>query len=64
DELDISPPFTVLHFEVISAPSLDSHDVSYPIRQITAKYQEEEEIMFEGDEETILQTNRCRQHWN
>jgi DNA polymerase elongation subunit (family B) len=55
DELDISPPFTVLYFEVISAPSLDSHDVSYPIRQITARYQEAQEITFEGDEETILQ---------
>ncbi|MGA9150593.1 MAG: DNA polymerase domain-containing protein [Candidatus Nitrosopolaris sp.] len=29
------------------------HDVSYPIRQI--RYQEEQEITFEGDEETILQ---------
>ncbi|MFY9794762.1 MAG: hypothetical protein WAJ93_03650, partial [Candidatus Nitrosopolaris sp.] len=58
DELDISPPFRVLHFEVISASSLDSHDVSYPIRQITARYQEQE-IMFEGDEETILQ-NFCK----
>jgi hypothetical protein len=56
-ELDISPPFTVLYFEVISAPSLDSHDVSYPIRQITARYQEEQEITFEGDEETIRRTS-------
>ena len=55
DELHISPPFTVLHFEVISAPSLDSHDVSYPIRQITARYQEEAEITFEGGEDTMLQ---------
>ncbi len=53
DGLDISPPFTVLHF-VISAPSLDSHDVSYPIRQIIARYQEEQDITFEGDEERIL----------
>jgi len=30
DELVISPPpFTVLHFELISASSLESHDVSY-----------------------------------
>jgi DNA polymerase elongation subunit (family B) len=55
DELDISPPFTILHFEVISAPSLDLQDVSYPIRQITARYQEQQEITFEADEETILQ---------
>ncbi|MGA9150849.1 MAG: hypothetical protein WBZ36_09735 [Candidatus Nitrosopolaris sp.] len=34
---------------------MDSHNVSYPIRQITARYQEEQEITFECDEETILQ---------
>ncbi|MGB6526511.1 MAG: hypothetical protein WBF33_00240 [Candidatus Nitrosopolaris sp.] len=57
-ELDVSPPFTVLYFEVISASSqysLDSHDVNDHIRQINARYQEEPEITFEGDEETILQ---------
>jgi DNA polymerase elongation subunit (family B) len=55
DELDVSPPFTVLYFEVVSALSLDSHDVNDPIRQISARYEEEPEITFEGSEETILQ---------
>jgi DNA polymerase-2 len=55
DELDVRPPFTVLYFEVVSASPLDSHDVNDPIRYINARYQEEAEVMFEGNEETILQ---------
>jgi DNA polymerase elongation subunit (family B) len=55
DELDVPPPFTVLYFEVITASSFDSHDVNDPIRQITARYQEDPEITFEDDEKTILQ---------
>ncbi len=55
DELDVSPPFTVLYFEVVSTLSLDSHDVNDPIRQIIARYQKEPEIIFEGSEDTMLQ---------
>ena len=57
DELDVPPPFKVFYFEVITASSqysLDSHDVNDPILQITARYQEEPEITFEGTEKTIL----------
>ena len=52
NELEVPSPFTVLYFEVVSASSLDVND---PIRQIFARYQEELEIMFKGEEETILQ---------
>ena len=55
DELDVSPPFTVLYFEVVSTLSLDSHEVNDPIRQIIARYQKEPEIIFEGSEDTMLQ---------
>jgi DNA polymerase elongation subunit (family B) len=34
---------------------LDSHDVNDPIKQITARYQEEQEVTFADDEETILE---------
>ena len=33
---------------------MDSHDVNDPIKQITARYQEELEVTFTDDEETIL----------
>jgi DNA polymerase elongation subunit (family B) len=52
------PPFTILYFEVAtlsSLYSLDSHDVNDPIKQITARYQEEREVTFTDDEETILE---------
>jgi DNA polymerase elongation subunit (family B) len=52
------PPFTILYFEVTtlsSLYSLDSHDVNDPIKQITARYQEEQEVTFADDEETILE---------
>jgi hypothetical protein len=58
DELDLSPPFTILYFEVTtlsSLYSLDSHDINDPIKQITARYQEELEVIFADDEETILE---------
>src|SRR5215469_10891399 len=51
------PPFTILYFEVTSLSSLyslDPHDVNDPIKQITARYQEEQEVTFADDEETIL----------
>ncbi|HXX96779.1 MAG TPA: DNA polymerase domain-containing protein [Candidatus Bathyarchaeia archaeon] len=51
------PPFTILFFEVTTLSSLyssDSHDVNDPIKQITARYQEEQEVTFADDEETIL----------
>jgi len=54
DELDRSPPFTVLYFEVIPASSqysLDSNDVNDPIRQITARYQDIEVASSNTDEE-------------
>jgi DNA polymerase elongation subunit (family B) len=53
DEYDVSPPFTMLSFEVITS-SLDPYDINDPIRQISVKYQEETEVTFEGSEETIL----------
>jgi len=52
------PPFTLLYFEVTtlsSLYSLDSHDVNDPIKQITVRYQEEQEVTFADDEETILE---------
>jgi len=52
------PPFTILYFEVTtlsSLYSLDSHDVNDPIKQITVRYQEEQEVTFADDEETILE---------
>jgi DNA polymerase elongation subunit (family B) len=52
------PPFTILYFEVTTSSSLyslDAHDVNDPIKQITAKYQEELEVTFADDEETILE---------
>ncbi|HXP52496.1 MAG TPA: hypothetical protein VN922_21265, partial [Bacteroidia bacterium] len=52
------PPFTILYFEVTTLSSLynlDSHDVNDPIKQITARYQEEQEVTFADDEETILE---------
>src|SRR5215831_20206727 len=54
-------PFTVLYFEVTtlsSLYSLDSHDVNDPIKQITVRYQEEQEVTFADDEETILEDFR------
>ena len=51
-------PFTILYFEVTtlsSLYSLDSHDVNDPIKQITARYQEEQEVIFADDEQTILE---------
>jgi DNA polymerase elongation subunit (family B) len=52
------PPFTILYFEVTTSASIyssDLHDVNNPIRQITARYQEEPEVTFTGnDEETIV----------
>jgi DNA polymerase elongation subunit (family B) len=51
------PPFTILYFEVTTLSSLysfDSHDVNDPIKQITTRYQEELEVTFADDEETIL----------
>jgi len=61
DEHDcgIQPPprFTILYFQVTSSSlySLDSHDVNDPIKQITARYQEELEVTFADNEETILE---------
>jgi DNA polymerase elongation subunit (family B) len=52
------PPFTILYFEVTALSSfysLDSHDVNDPIKQITARYQEEQEVTFADDEEAILE---------
>jgi DNA polymerase elongation subunit (family B) len=52
------PPFTILYFEVTtfsSFYSLDSHDVNDPIKKITARYQEEQEVIFADDEETIIE---------
>jgi DNA polymerase elongation subunit (family B) len=59
DEVDVQPPaFTTMYFEVItwsSHYSLDSYDVNEPIRRINARYQEDPEGIFEGnDDETIL----------
>ncbi|MGC2575318.1 MAG: DNA polymerase domain-containing protein [Candidatus Nitrosopolaris sp.] len=51
------PSLTILYFEVTtlsSLYSLDSHDVNDPIKQITVRYQEEQEVTFADDEETIL----------
>jgi DNA polymerase elongation subunit (family B) len=43
------PPFSILHFEI--EPSLDSDDV---ILEVRARKEEEEEILFEGEEGPIL----------
>jgi DNA polymerase elongation subunit (family B) len=63
DESDIEPPpFSILYFEVImslSPCSLDPYDVNDHIRQISARYQEEPEVIFEGSEEKML-TDFCR----
>jgi DNA polymerase elongation subunit (family B) len=53
-----SPPFTILYFEVTTSSSLysmDSHDVNDPIKQITARYHEEQEMKFADDEKTIIE---------
>jgi DNA polymerase elongation subunit (family B) len=53
DELNLSPPFTTLYFDVVTS-SLDPYDINDPIRYINAKYQEEAEVTFEGSEETFV----------
>jgi DNA polymerase elongation subunit (family B) len=61
DEYDVGvqpPPFTILYFNVTtlsSLYSLDSHDINDPIKQITARYREEQDVTFADDEETILE---------
>ncbi|MFZ0514644.1 MAG: DNA polymerase domain-containing protein [Candidatus Nitrosopolaris sp.] len=58
DEFDVQPPpFSLFYFKVVTSSSsyrLDSYDVNDPIRRINARYQEEQEITFEGSEETML----------
>ena len=47
DELDISPPFTVMQFEVISASSLDSHEARLKwilFTELVCTYKERKEV--------------------
>lgn len=56
------PPFSILYFEIVTLSSsygLGSYDVNDPIIGIKARYQEEPEITFEGNEDTILK-DFCR----
>jgi DNA polymerase elongation subunit (family B) len=56
DDKDIlaPPPFSILHFEI--EPSLDSEDV---ILEIRARKEDEEEILFEGEEEGSILKQFC-----
>jgi hypothetical protein len=51
------PPFSILYVEIHMASSscnLGPRDVNDPITQIRARYQQEPEISFEGNEDSIL----------
>ncbi|MFZ0511980.1 MAG: DNA polymerase domain-containing protein, partial [Candidatus Nitrosopolaris sp.] len=56
------PPFSILYFELdteLSRYNLGLHDVNDPITKIRVRYEEEAQIMFQGNEEAIL-TDFCR----
>jgi DNA polymerase elongation subunit (family B) len=50
------PPFSILYFEIHTTSSMYNlgHDVNDPITEIRARYQQEPEISFEGNEDSIL----------
>ena len=49
-------PFSIMYFEIhtTSSTSYFDHDVNDPITEIRARYQEEREICFEGNEDSIF----------
>jgi DNA polymerase elongation subunit (family B) len=50
------PPFSILHFEIHTTSSTYNfgHDVNDPIIRIRGRFQQEPEISFEGNEDSIL----------
>jgi DNA polymerase elongation subunit (family B) len=55
----VTPPFSILYFEIHTASSYNlSHDQE-PIREIRVRYQQELEISFEGNEGNII-TDFCK----
>jgi DNA polymerase elongation subunit (family B) len=52
------PPFSILYFEIYTTSSTFyfEHGANDPITEIRARYQEEREICFEGNEDSIFQS--------